>query len=92
MAESDREIFDRINALESNYAEMKGMLAVMSKGYNRSILFLGVLALFGWLVVAYGAIGKEGMASVRQTLPAAPSKTAAIPWQGDDLDRWRCRI
>lgn len=93
---SESEIFKRLNDLENSYSEMKGMLAVMSKGYNRAVMFLGFLAVVGWFVVAYGAIGKDGMNSVRQSLPLHGGQQSSndaypIPAPPDGLDRWRAR-
>ena len=49
-----------------------------------------VLLLFTVGVIAFGAIGKEGMHSVRKTLPTMPQTAWAIPAHSD-LDKWRYR-
>ena len=46
------------------------------------------LLFFAIGVIAFGAIGKDGMHSVRQTLPL---DTAAILPHPDGLDKWRNR-
>ena len=55
---------------------------------NRVLWALLVLLLFAIGVIAFGAIGKEGMHSVRQTLPNLPPQSAAIPAH-NDFDKWR---
>lgn len=54
---------------------------------GRIIWALIVLLFFAVGVIAFGAIGKDGMHSVRQTMPL---KTAAIPMH-NDFDKWRYR-
>ena len=49
---------------------------------------LMMLLFFALGVIAFGAIGKDGMHSVRQTLPI---DTAAILPHPDGLDKWRAR-
>lgn len=58
------------------------------KTLSRIIWALLVLLLFAIGVIAFGAIGKEGMHSVRQTLPNLPQQSAAIPAH-NDFDKWR---
>ena len=55
---------------------------------NRVIWALVVLLFFAVGVIAFGAIGKEGMHSVRQTLPKVPTTSWAIPAH-NDFDKWR---
>jgi len=57
---------------------------------SRVIWALFILLLFSIGVIAFGAIGKEGMHSVRQTLPKMPTAAWAIPAH-NDLDKWRYR-
>ena len=57
---------------------------------GRVLWALLVLLLFAIGVIAFGAIGKEGMHSVRQTLPSIPQQSAAIPAH-NDFDKWRRR-
>lgn len=57
---------------------------------NRVIWALFILLLFSVGVIAFGAIGKEGMHSVRQTLPNLPQQSAAIPAH-NDFDKRRYR-
>ena len=58
---------------------------------NRVVWGLFVLLLFAVGVIAFGAIGKDGMHSVRQTVTTMPIDTAAVLPDSDGLDRWRNR-
>ena len=55
---------------------------------GRIVWALLVLLFFALGVIAFGAIGKEGMHSVRKTMPTVP--TAAIPAH-NDFDKWQYR-
>ena len=95
------DIYGRVNALESKIDETNGYLRGVVESneklisllerrdttLNRVIWALLILLLFALGVIAFGAIGKEGMHSVRQTLPVLPQQTAAIPAH-NDFDKW----
>ena len=58
---------------------------------NRVLWALLVLLLFAIGVIAFGAIGKEGTHSVRQTLPQMPKSAWLFPMTHNDFDKWRHR-
>ena len=95
-------VYDRINTLESKVDETNGylrgvvesnekLITLLEKRdttLNRVIWALLVILLFALGVIAYGAIGDNGMKTVRDTIPKIP--TAAIPAQ-NDFDKWHYR-
>ena len=97
-------LFGRLNTLESKVDETNGylrgvvesnekLITLLEKRdatLNRVIWALLVILLFALGVIAFGAIGKDGMHSVRQTLPALPQQSVAIPAH-NDFDKWRGR-
>ena len=99
-AEHDK-IYSRINSLESKIDSTNGYLKGVvesneklitlmekrDKNMGRIVWALIVLLLFTICVIAFGAIGKEGMFTVRDTMP----KVAAIP-PDHDFDRWMVRL
>ena len=95
------DIYGRVNALESKIDETNGylrgvvesnekLITLLEKRdttLNRVIWALLVILLFSLGVIAFGAIGKDGMHSVRQTLPTIPQTADAIPVH-NDIDKW----
>ena len=87
----NNEVFKRINNLESDVSETKGYLRAIV-GQNEKLIRLLTRALYVLTFIStvllfalvYGAIGKEGLHSVRS---AVPTRIAAIPAPGD-LDKW----
>jgi hypothetical protein len=98
-AEHDK-IYSRINSLESKIDSTNGylkgvvesneklitLLEKRDKNTGRIVWALIVLLLFTICVIAFGAIGKEGMFTVRDTVP----KVAVYP-PDHSLDKWRYR-
>ena len=96
------QLSSRLNVLESKVDETNGYLRGVVESNEKLITLLErrdttmgrvlwallVLLLFAIGVIAFGAIGKEGMHSVRQTLPNLPPQSAAIPAH-NDFDKWR---
>lgn len=90
-------VYDRINSVESKVDETNGYLRgvlefngkitvqndklIRQNARNTYLFFL--LGLVGWLVVAYGAVGRDGLKSVRQTLPSVPIQADALPTHND---------
>ena len=90
-------VYLRINKIESKVDETNGYLRgvvefngkitvqndklIRQNARNTYLFFL--LGLVGWLVVAYGAVGRDGLKSVRQTLPSVPIQTDALPTHND---------
>ena len=90
-------VYLRINKIESKVDETNGYLRgvlefngkitvqndklIRQNARNTYLFFL--LGLVGWLVVAYGAVGRDGLKSVRQTLPSVPTQTDALPAHND---------
>lgn len=90
-AHVNQELSERIGKCERGFAELNGYLTALIEQNNKLIKLLTrvcygliVISVFLLLIVAYGAIGKEGLYSVRK---AMPSRIAAIPAPGD-LDKW----
>ena len=90
-AHVNQELSKRIGKCEQGYAELNRYLAAhieqnnkLNRLLTRVCYGLIVICVFLLLIVAYGAIGKEGLYSVRK---AMPSRIAAIPAPGD-LDKW----
>ena len=98
-AEHDK-IYSRINSLESKVDSTNGYLRGVvesneklialiekrDKTMSRVMWGLLVLLLFTIGVIAFGAIGKEGMFTIRDTVP----KMAAFP-PDHSLDKWKYR-
>ena len=90
-------VYDRINSVESKVDETNGYLhGVIESNVNlidllkrrdttssRIIAALMLLLLFALGVIAYGAIGEQGLKSVRDTLPSVPIQAYAIPAHND---------
>lgn len=95
----NNQLFGRLNSLESKVDETNGYLKGVVESNEKLIALLQkrdatqsritwalvVLLFFAVGVIAFGAIGKDGMHSVRQTMPL---KTAAVPLY-NDFDKWR---
>ena len=77
--------------VESNNKVVQVNERIIQLMENRDVLFWRIVVILAFITlislgaVIYGAIGKEGLHSVRQTLP--PISTAAIPAH-NDLDKW----
>ena len=94
------EMFDRINHLETKVDETNGYLRGVVESNERLIkLFAKSLYILAFIATAclfaliYGAIGKEGLHSVRKTLPTIPQTTDALPTH-NDFDKWKkhCKL
>lgn len=82
--EVHREIFEKVNAntisVTALVAEMKirndyedKLIMLLEKAQNklfRSVIVLGIIVLFCVGIIGYGAIGKDGMYTVRNTSPS----------------------
>lgn len=98
----NNQLFGRLNSLESKVDETNGYLRGVVESNEKLITLLErrdttmgrvlwallVLLLFAIGVIAFGAIGKEGMHSVRDTLPKMPTTAWVIPTH-NDFDKWR---
>ena len=96
------ETFRRINTLESKMDETNGylrgvvesnekLITLLEKRdttLNRVVWALIVLLFFELGVIAFGAIGEEGLHAVRQNLPNLPTSHTAIPAH-NDFDKWQ---
>ena len=85
-------IYGRINKLESKIDETNGYLRgvvesneKLIKLFSKALYILAGITLLSLAALVYGAIGKDGLFSVRQILP---DKMVAIPMQ-NDFDKWR---
>lgn len=65
---------DKMQAMHDSYVTMTK--------YIIGLLFIVIFSLIGALI--YGAIGKEGLRAVRETMPKV---TFAVPWH-NDLDKF----
>lgn len=64
-----------------------GLIEKRDKTMGRAMWGLLILLLFTLAIIGYGAIGKDGMFSVRQTMP---TNLAAIPAHNDfDDGKWK---
>ena len=100
----NNQLFKKVNDLEADQSETKGYLKAIveqnekliglltkSQSHLKHALVLGWMFAFMCLgALIYGAIGKEGLYSVRRTLPNLPPQSAAIPAH-NDFDKWRYR-
>ena len=100
----NNQLFGRLNSLESKVDETNGYLKGVVESNEKLIELLKkrdatqsritwalvILLFFAVGVIAFGAIGKEGMHSVRDTLPKMPTTTWAVPAH-NDFDKWRYR-
>lgn len=71
--------------------QLLALINKRDKSQARIMWALMSLLFFTIGVIAFGAIGKDGMHSVRQVLPSMPLDTAAILPHPDGLDKWRNR-
>ena len=95
------DLYGRVNALESKIDETNGYLRGVVESNEKLIELLKkrdatqsritwalvALLFFAVGVIAFGAIGKEGLHSVRDTLPKMPTTAWAIPAH-NDFDKW----
>lgn len=91
------DLYNRVNLMESKFDETNGYLRgllefnekltvqndKLIRQNTRSTYLFFLLGLVGWLVVAYGAVGRDGLKSVRQTLPSVPIQADALPAHND---------
>ena len=84
----------RVNTLESKADQTNGYLQgvvesneKLIKLLSRSLYILAFIAIVLLFALVYGAIGKEGLHSVRESLPKMPTAAWAIPAH-NDFDRW----
>lgn len=89
-SEVNQELFRRVNALEQVYNETNGYLKgivesneKLIKLFSKALYILAAIAVLSLLAVIYGAIGKDGMKSVRETMPRVADIQGAA-----DLDKW----
>lgn len=89
--EVNQELFRRVNALEQVYSETTGYLKgivesneKLIKLFSKALYILAAIAVLSLLAVIYGAIGKDGMKSVRETMPRVADIQGVA-----DLDKWR---
>lgn len=90
--------YDKINKLASRVEQLTGVVDV-SNQLNSKLLTLLTKVLYGSFIIIlclvgaliFGAIGKDGLFAVRNSLPIPErqqqSQNIAIPWHSD-LDRW----
>ena len=96
-AEIEKDQYEKINDLTKKVASLPSAVDIPNQ-VNIELLkllkrvmcgaFIIILILLGALI--FGAIGKEGLFAVRQTLPLnlpGDQTTDAIPWH-NDLDNW----
>ena len=89
-SEVNQELFRRVNALEQVYNETNGYLKgivesneKLIKLFSKALYILAAIATLSLLAVIYGAIGKDGMKSVRETMPRVADIQGVA-----DMDRW----
>lgn len=89
-SEVNQELFRRINKLEQVYSETNGYLKgivesneKLIKLFSKSLYILAAIATLSLLAVIYGAIGKDGMKSIRETMPRVADIQGVA-----DFDRW----
>ena len=89
----NRQLFDKVNELKSSFDETNGylkghieindklfaLLDRRDKGQARIIYWLIGVVFFMLAVITYGAIGKDGLFSVRDAMP----RMAALPAHND---------
>lgn len=91
--EIEKDQYDKINALSANVAGLASAVEI-SNNINLQLVallkkvligaFIIILILLGALI--FGAIGKEGLFAVRDSMPKV---TQAIPWHNDFDRKWR---
>ena len=95
--EEHAKIYGRINGLESKVDEtngyLKGVVAsneqllgilTKSQAHLKHALVLSYVFAFACLgALIYGAIGKDGLYSVRRTMPSLPIQADALPAHND---------
>ncbi len=93
--EIHKDLYDKINACTAEMKELTGAVRILTQQNERQqkiIKWAFGIVILCLLIIGYGAIGKEGMVSVRSTLPSPlghdDKTTYAIP-ASNDLDKWR---
>ena len=98
--EIERDQYQQIHSLAAEVHTLAGTVEIANQ-INEKLLklmtkvfycmFFIVIVLIGALI--YGAIGKDGLFSVRDTLPVStPIQANAEPWiTSDQMDRWHGR-
>lgn len=88
------DLYGRLNGLESKYDETNGYLRGvvesnerLIKLFARALYLLSVITLLSLGAIIFGAIGKDGLYSVRQVIPSTQD---AIPAH-NDFDNWKQR-
>lgn len=88
------DLYNKVNGLESKVDETNGYLRGvvesnerLIKLFARALYLLAVIALLSLGAVIFGAIGKDGLYSVRQVIPSTQD---AIPAH-NDFDNWKHR-
>lgn len=104
--EVHKDLYDKINACTAEMKELTGAVRILTQQnekffdiiekqnerQQKIIKWAFGIVILCLLIIGYGAIGKEGMASVRRSLPSLPGHedktTYAIP-VSNDIDKWR---
>ncbi|MBQ1429548.1 MAG: hypothetical protein IIZ06_07755 [Kiritimatiellae bacterium] len=86
------DLYNKVNGLESKYDETIGYLRGvvesnerLIKLFARALYLLSVITLLSLGAIIFGAIGKDGLYSVRQVIPSTQD---AIPAH-NDFDNWK---
>lgn len=88
-----KQLFDKINAATNELALVRGQMEAQNK-INGDLVRLLKLVLWGAFVIIlillgaliFGAIGKDGLFAVRDSMPKVAQ---AIPWHNDFDRKWR---
>lgn len=93
-AKRDEKYEERFNQIESKVDETNGYLKGVVDSNQKLIrlltIALGIISFIAVLAVGaviFGAIGKDGFKTVRDSMPAI---TYAIPADHKELDQWTC--
>lgn len=89
-SEINKELYNKVNSFKTEFAEMNGYLKSiveqnekLIKLLRNAMYILAFITLCCLFAVIYGAIGKDGLHSVRDAIP----KMATIPAH-NDFDKW----
>ena len=101
-----KDLYDKINTCTSEMKELTGAVRILTQQNEKFFSLIekqnereqkivkwafGIIVIC-LLIIGYGAIGKDGMFTVRKAIPTFPSEdthsTYAIP-PHNDLDKWK---